>query len=146
MRLGSTRSRRWPVINRSSHHLRYGVVTAALCIGALTSCAVGPDFAPPPPPDVERFTTENTASPGGGQHFREGAYVPAKWWTSFIGASECADRRFTYLKIRHLRPPKLPSKSHSSTPMRLLAVSFRRLDSHRVPTIFSHQGTPQRQP
>ena len=44
---------------------------------------MGPDFVAPAPPDVERFTREPTASPGGGQRFREGAEVPARWWEAF---------------------------------------------------------------
>jgi NodT family efflux transporter outer membrane factor (OMF) lipoprotein len=50
---------------------------------ALSSCAVGPDFVAPPPPEVGRFTPEKTASPGNGQRFRGGADVPARWWTAF---------------------------------------------------------------
>ncbi|HMK89465.1 MAG TPA: efflux transporter outer membrane subunit [Methylocystis sp.] len=50
---------------------------------ALASCAVGPDFIAPAPPDVERFTAGPTASPGGGQRFREGAEIPARWWEAF---------------------------------------------------------------
>ena len=49
----------------------------------LTSCAVGPDFVAPAPPSLERYTPEKTASPGGGQRFREGADVPARWWEAF---------------------------------------------------------------
>jgi len=56
--------------------------SALACIG-LASCAVGPDFAPPPAPATPRFTPEQTASPGGGQHFREGAEAPAQWWRAF---------------------------------------------------------------
>jgi NodT family efflux transporter outer membrane factor (OMF) lipoprotein len=50
---------------------------------ALSSCAVGPDFTPPPSPEVTRFTPEATASPGVGQRFREGAEIPAQWWRAF---------------------------------------------------------------
>ena len=49
----------------------------------LAGCAVGPDFEPPAPPPVERFTPEKTADPGNGQRFLEGAEVPARWWTRF---------------------------------------------------------------
>ena len=34
-------------------------------------------------PEVQRFTPENTDSPGGGQRFRDGADVPAQWWRAF---------------------------------------------------------------
>ncbi len=47
---------------------------------ALASCAVGPDFVAPAPPDVERYTPEPTASPGGGQRCRDGVQVQARWW------------------------------------------------------------------
>ena len=50
---------------------------------ALASCAVGPDFVAPAPPNVERFTPEPTASPRSGQRFREGMEVPARWWEAF---------------------------------------------------------------
>ena len=56
-----------------------GIGLAAL----LASCAVGPNFVAPPPPEVERFTPEKTASPGGGQRFREGAEVSVRWWEAF---------------------------------------------------------------
>lgn len=49
----------------------------------LCGCAVGPDFAPPPAPEVARFTPEKTASPGDGQRFLEDAEVPGQWWTAF---------------------------------------------------------------
>jgi NodT family efflux transporter outer membrane factor (OMF) lipoprotein len=58
-------------------------LVAFLLCAALSSCAVGPDFAPPPSPEVTRFTPEATASPGGGQRFLEGAEVPAQWWRAF---------------------------------------------------------------
>ncbi len=54
---------------------------------ALASCAVGPDFVAPAPPDVERFTPEPTTSPGGGQRFRIGAEVSARWWEAFRSES-----------------------------------------------------------
>ena len=34
-------------------------------------------------PTFERFTPEKTASPGNGQRFKEGAIIPARWWTAF---------------------------------------------------------------
>ena len=59
----------------------------------LASCAVGPDFVAPAPPDVERFTPEPTASPGGGQRFREGAEVSARWWEAFHSQQSRRSRR-----------------------------------------------------
>jgi NodT family efflux transporter outer membrane factor (OMF) lipoprotein len=58
----------------------YALVCAAT---ALSSCAVGPDFAPPPPPEAKHFTPERTASPGDGQRFVEGRDIPAEWWKLF---------------------------------------------------------------
>lgn len=49
----------------------------------LASCAVGPDFETPTPPQDERFTKERTASPGNGQRFREGGEVSDRWWMEF---------------------------------------------------------------
>ena len=56
----------------------------ALALSMLCSaCAVGPDFVAPPPPEVERYTPEKTASPGNGQRFVEDSEVPERWWTAF---------------------------------------------------------------
>jgi len=52
---------------------------SALCSG----CAVGPDFEPPAPPPLERYTPEETVSPGNGQSFVPGDEVLAQWWTVF---------------------------------------------------------------
>ncbi|MFT4116141.1 efflux transporter outer membrane subunit [Bradyrhizobium sp.] len=57
----------------------------------LAGCAVGPDFSPPPAPDVARFTPEKLASPGVAadgprvprQRFVDGADMPALWWAAF---------------------------------------------------------------
>jgi NodT family efflux transporter outer membrane factor (OMF) lipoprotein len=49
----------------------------------LAACAVGPDFEPPPPPAVARFTKEQTASPGAGQQFQENGEIPERWWREF---------------------------------------------------------------
>jgi len=49
----------------------------------LASCAVGPDFAPPPGPEAKHLTPERPASPGEGQRFAEGKDIPAEWWTLF---------------------------------------------------------------
>ncbi len=71
-------------MTRSVRLDRLGEMFAALTLAAtVSSCAVGPDFAPPPAPEVARFTPEKTASPGGGQRFREGDGVPAQWWRAF---------------------------------------------------------------
>jgi len=49
---------------------------------ALSSCAVGPSFEPPAPPQDERFTREPTASPLG-QRFHAGVEVSDRWWLDF---------------------------------------------------------------
>lgn len=55
----------------------------ALAGAALSACAVGPDFAPPPAPQAAHMTPEPTASPGDGQRFVEGGDIPAEWWTLY---------------------------------------------------------------
>ena len=57
----------------------------------LASCAVGPNFTPPPAPDVTRYTAEPLASPRTNsdgppvkpQHFVTGADISARWWAAF---------------------------------------------------------------
>lgn len=72
--------------------LRYRSAIAASCAGLLlSSCAVGPNFSPPPTPDVTRYTPEPLSSPHpnseppkvAGQRFIEGADIPARWWAAF---------------------------------------------------------------
>jgi NodT family efflux transporter outer membrane factor (OMF) lipoprotein len=69
------------------------VITATFSAAAqlLASCAVGPDFHEPAPPDTERYTkeqlaprTSSTDAPTGrSQHFRPGADLPQQWWALF---------------------------------------------------------------
>lgn len=57
----------------------------------LAGCAVGPDFAPPPAPDVDGYTPEplgttvaGAATPGvGAQRFVHDLDLPGQWWTLF---------------------------------------------------------------
>ena len=57
----------------------------------LAGCAVGPDFAPPPAPDVSGYTPEplaptvtGAATPGGNaQRFVKDLDLPGQWWTLF---------------------------------------------------------------
>ncbi len=65
---------------------------AALCCVVLAACGcVGPNFHPPTPPKVERFTADalpdETASSetagGGAQRFLLEQEVPHDWWTRF---------------------------------------------------------------
>ncbi|MFY9655336.1 MAG: efflux transporter outer membrane subunit, partial [Methylocystis sp.] len=60
----------------------FGVLALGVAM-ALSSCAVGPDFETPAPPQAERFTQEPTASPGNGQRFRAGVEVSDRWWMEF---------------------------------------------------------------
>ena len=65
----------------------------AVAAGALmlASCAVGPNFSPPPAPDVAGYTPEKLQSPGSdpagprvtGQRFVNGADIPTRWWATF---------------------------------------------------------------
>src|SRR6185312_4009843 len=66
--------------------------TAALAAAALlASCAVGPDFAPPPAPNVPGYTPERlgpttaAAATAGGeaQRFVKDLDLPGQWWTLF---------------------------------------------------------------
>jgi NodT family efflux transporter outer membrane factor (OMF) lipoprotein len=89
--------RRWSWIfvratgsDMTSRHLP---ITAFSLTAALmaSSCAVGPDFLRPAPPDVERYTAEPTAlrtssapvADGHSQRLHPGEDVPAEWWRMF---------------------------------------------------------------
>jgi NodT family efflux transporter outer membrane factor (OMF) lipoprotein len=63
----------------------------ALTAGALTACAVGPDFEPPQPPSTDHVVPTAQLSPtasapltgGDAQRFVEGLDLPGQWWTLF---------------------------------------------------------------
>jgi NodT family efflux transporter outer membrane factor (OMF) lipoprotein len=65
--------------------------TALAAAMMLSSCAVGPDFRVPAPPDTDRYTvgplasrTSATDAPNGQpQHFVEGRDIPQDWWALF---------------------------------------------------------------
>src|ERR1700722_17831091 len=65
--------------------------TALLAAALLDGCVVGPDFAPPPRPDVNGYTPEplnrttaGAATSGGqAQHFVGDLDLPGQWWTLF---------------------------------------------------------------
>jgi NodT family efflux transporter outer membrane factor (OMF) lipoprotein len=67
-----------------------GLIVGGAC--AVTSCMVGPNFRPPPPPTVDRYTpaplpAQTPANGGQGvQHFALGAAVAEHWWTFFGSA------------------------------------------------------------
>jgi NodT family efflux transporter outer membrane factor (OMF) lipoprotein len=66
-------------------------VAATFAAMLLSSCAVGPDFAQPAAPEVDRYTREPQASRtssadirlGQTQHFVNGRDIPAEWWQVF---------------------------------------------------------------
>lgn len=65
-------------------------VAGAVCL-CLAGCAVGPDFVPPPAPDVTGYTPEKLASPRADtdgprvprQRFVTAADIPTRWWAAF---------------------------------------------------------------
>jgi NodT family efflux transporter outer membrane factor (OMF) lipoprotein len=72
------------------HRVMAGVTIVSIVSVMVSGCAVGPNFAPPPAPDVDRYTKERLASPNApgtphveGQHFVTGADVSSRWWTAF---------------------------------------------------------------
>jgi NodT family efflux transporter outer membrane factor (OMF) lipoprotein len=66
-------------------------VRAVVAATLLTSCAVGPDFHEPAPPETERYTAEPTAlrtaatdaRDGQSQRLQPGRDIPAEWWSLF---------------------------------------------------------------
>jgi NodT family efflux transporter outer membrane factor (OMF) lipoprotein len=78
---------------RIRRHCRLLTRTAllGLLVVSVSGCAVGPNFTPPPAPDVDGYVRGRLASPnpgsGGprvaGQHFITGADVSARWWSAF---------------------------------------------------------------
>ncbi|MBV9456159.1 MAG: efflux transporter outer membrane subunit [Bradyrhizobium sp.] len=76
----------WPARVASKPRL----AAAALLLLILSGC-VGPNFVPPPAPDVDGYLPGKLASPnpgrGGprvaGQHFVSGEEVSARWWAAF---------------------------------------------------------------
>ena len=66
------------------------VATVSAVALLLTGCAVGPDFARPPAPDVKGFTSTplmttpaTDVNGGAAQSFLVGANITAQWWTLF---------------------------------------------------------------
>ena len=71
---------------------RIGHVWVALAVAAsVEGCAVGPNFQPPPAPDVGGYVKGKLDSPTGGQgepvvtsqHFVSGTDISARWWAAF---------------------------------------------------------------
>jgi NodT family efflux transporter outer membrane factor (OMF) lipoprotein len=70
----------------------YGeLMMLALAVGALSACAVGPDFQVPEPPPVESYTPEGKLATtvsiegagGTAQKFELGRDIPGEWWKVF---------------------------------------------------------------
>jgi NodT family efflux transporter outer membrane factor (OMF) lipoprotein len=69
----------------------YGAAVSLIIATLLAGCAVGPDFAPPPAPDVNGYTPEPLATatvsanaPGGkAQRFVRDLDLSGQWWTLF---------------------------------------------------------------
>jgi NodT family efflux transporter outer membrane factor (OMF) lipoprotein len=69
----------------------YWSATSFVAAMLLAGCAVGPDFVPPPVPDVNGYTPEplarttaSAATPGGeAQHFIRDLDLPGQWWRLF---------------------------------------------------------------
>lgn len=67
------------------------IATATSLAVALSGCAVGPDFRPPPAPKVGSYTRHVLATPvittgvagGSAQHFEHGGDVSGDWWTLY---------------------------------------------------------------
>jgi NodT family efflux transporter outer membrane factor (OMF) lipoprotein len=68
-----------------------GAAMVTILSVAISGCAVGPNFKPAAPPEVDGYVPGKLASPdpgpGGprvaGQHFVSGAEVSARWWSAF---------------------------------------------------------------
>jgi NodT family efflux transporter outer membrane factor (OMF) lipoprotein len=77
-------------IARSSHAFTRHAV-AAMLTTLVCGCAVGPDFAPPSPPDVAGYTPGRAptrtvsadVAGGASQHFVKGRDIPGDWWRLF---------------------------------------------------------------
>src|SRR5262249_37917303 len=71
-----------------THHNPARAIVLSILVGLLASCAVGPDFNRPTPPDVSSYTTaplpaqttSATTALGEVQRFAVGANVDAQWW------------------------------------------------------------------
>src|SRR3984957_7674785 len=79
-----------PTGGRRARRLVRGVLISIVGLGALAGCTVGPNFQPPAPPAVDRYTPmplpAQTDSGGAAQRFVMGAPVTERWWTLFGSA------------------------------------------------------------
>jgi NodT family efflux transporter outer membrane factor (OMF) lipoprotein len=64
--------------------MRGNSALAVLMAAILCGCAVGPNFVPPPAPDVAGYTPAGQLSgAAGGRRFRVGRDIPKDWWSLF---------------------------------------------------------------
>src|SRR5581483_3754846 len=76
-------------INHKSMRVTFSLGAAAAVL--LAGCAVGPDFKPPPAPEVSGYTPMPFSTTSGNtniageepQRFVNGADIPGQWWTMF---------------------------------------------------------------
>jgi NodT family efflux transporter outer membrane factor (OMF) lipoprotein len=76
---------------RFAHAAHVRFAAAGMAAALVCGCAVGPDFAPPAPPEVAGYTpgpaparTVASAVPGGAsQHYAKGRDIPGDWWRLF---------------------------------------------------------------
>jgi len=109
----------------------------------LTSCAVGPDFLSPAPPDVQRYTKEplttvtaSTDAPTGQpQRFVQGRDLPQEWWWVF------RSRALNALIERSLK--NNPSLQSALSTLRAAKESVYAQEGHYFPFI-SANATPTR--
>jgi len=124
--------------------LRHGDSGCGSCAVALSvllaGCALGPDYARPPPPNADRFTADDpqvirSAPALPEQVVRRESTVPARWWTLFgspeldavvdrtlAGSPTLASARAALARAEHdlaaTRGAKLPQVSVSATAQR----------------------------
>lgn len=65
----------------------YHPVVALAALLALSSCAVGPDYVPPQPPQSAAYTADGDTGPHGGQVVSVGREPESAWWRSFRSSS-----------------------------------------------------------
>jgi NodT family efflux transporter outer membrane factor (OMF) lipoprotein len=78
-------------ITPRAHRAAWLVIMAAVAMTGASSCAVGPDYVPPPAPETTRYTPEPLdpkvgaapQPPARSQLFAEGQDIPASWWTLY---------------------------------------------------------------
>jgi len=82
----------WPSVRRVRlQQIWLSRCFAVVAVALVSSCAVGPDFAHPPAPEVSGYTpkplpTQTAAADnavGAAQHFTNGRDIPGDWWRLF---------------------------------------------------------------